>query len=63
MKKKDPRKKMAPKAASSKSLRMSLGAPGPAPESMPFKKGGKCYAVGGSVDGCASKGKTKGKMV
>jgi len=29
--------------------------------------GGKCYAKGGSVsaraDGCATKGKTKGKMV
>jgi hypothetical protein len=25
--------------------------------------GGKCYAKGGSIDGCAVKGKTKGKMV
>jgi hypothetical protein len=25
--------------------------------------GGKCYAKGGSIDGCAKKGKTKGKMV
>lgn len=26
-------------------------------------KGGKCYAKGGSVDGVAKRGKTKGKMV
>jgi len=26
-------------------------------------KGGKCYAKGGSVDGIARKGKTKGKVV
>lgn len=25
--------------------------------------GGKCYAKGGSIDGCATKGKTRGKMV
>jgi len=34
---------------------------------MKMNKGGKCYAKGGSVsaraDGCATKGKTKGKMV
>jgi hypothetical protein len=32
---------------------------------MPMKKGGKVmkYAKGGSIDGCATKGKTKGKMV
>ena len=39
----------------------SLGA-GPAP--MGMKKGGACkgYAKGGSIDGIASKGKTKGKI-
>jgi hypothetical protein len=30
---------------------------------MKMNKGGKCYAKGGSIDGCATKGKTKGKMV
>ena len=25
-------------------------------------KGGKCYAKGGSIDGIAKKGKTRGKM-
>ncbi len=27
-----------------------------------MNKGGKCYAKGGSIDGIAKKGKTKGKM-
>lgn len=30
---------------------------------MKMNKGGKCYAKGGSIDGVAKKGKTKGKMV
>jgi hypothetical protein len=40
-----------------------------APPMGPFKKGGKVkpktkkYAKGGSIDGCARKGKTKGKVV
>jgi hypothetical protein len=29
---------------------------------MKMNKGGKCYAKGGSIDGIAQKGKTKGKM-
>ena len=29
---------------------------------MKMNKGGKCYAKGGSIDGIAKKGKTKGKM-
>ncbi len=35
-------------------------------EKMPAKKmmgGGMAYNKGGSIDGCATKGKTKGKMV
>ena len=38
-----------------------------APPMGPYKKGGKVktkkYAKGGSIDGCARKGKTKGRMV
>lgn len=32
---------------------------------MGMKKGGSCkgYAKGGAIDGCATKGKTRGKMV
>lgn len=46
---------------------MSAGAAAskkPMPESMGFKKGG-CVAKkkGGSIDGCAKKGHTKGKFV
>jgi len=29
---------------------------------MKMNKGGKCYAKGGSIDGIAKKGKTRGKM-
>jgi len=32
-------------------------------EAKGMKKGGMSYKKGGSVDGCATKGKTKGKMV
>ena len=37
---------------------------GPAPPPAGMKKGGACkgYAKGGSIDGIASKGKTKGKI-
>ena len=29
---------------------------------MKMNKGGSCYAKGGSIDGIAKKGKTRGKM-
>ncbi len=32
-------------------------------EAKAMKKGGKCYAKGGKIDGCAQRGKTKGRMV
>lgn len=48
--------------------RGDYGKPGMAPmEPMPKPvkkaKGGMCYAKGGKIDGCARKGKTRGRMV
>jgi hypothetical protein len=52
-------KKMADKAgrAMTKKSADTMG------RAMKMNKGGKCYAKGGSIDGVAKKGKTKGKMV
>jgi len=42
--------------------KMSVGAMS-SKSPLPMKCGGKAYKKGGSIDGVAKKGKTKGKMV
>ena len=51
--------KMADKAGRALKKKKSADTMGRA---MKMNKGGKCYAKGGSIDGVAKKGKTKGKM-
>ena len=42
--------------------KMSVGMVNTKADMPTFKKGGKCMKSGGSIDGVAKKGKTKGKI-
>ena len=61
LKKKDTIKAKVTKRAPTPDLAQLGAMRGMAPAGM--KAGGKCYAKGGSIDGIAKKGKTKGRMI
>ena len=61
LKKKDTIKAKVTKRAPTPDLAQLGAMRGAAPAGM--KAGGKCYAKGGSIDGIAKKGKTRGKVI